>query len=170
MPVKKRFPRQPARPDDHEYFMRLAFEAARRGIRERQTPFGAVIVKDGQVVCSVHNVVWKTSDITAHAEVHAIRMACRKLRTIDLSGCVIYSTCEPCPMCFAACHWARLSKIYYGARIADAEAAGFSELTISNDQMRSLGGSTIEIVGDVLRDEGTELFRLWQRQKRHRPY
>lgn len=170
MPVKKRSPKLQFRPDDHESFMRLAIGAAQRGVQAGQTPFGATIVKNGRVICSVHNVVWKTLDITAHAEVHAIRTACRKLKTADLSGCIIYSTCEPCPMCFSACHWARISKIYYGARIEDAQAAGFNELTISNEQMRLQGGSPIEVIGDFLRDEAVELFRFWQHQHHHRVY
>src|SRR5207237_7695379 len=102
---------------------------------------------------AAHNVVWQTTDITAHAEVNAIRLACRKLGTIDLSGCRIYSTAEPCPMCFAASHWARLDHIYFGAMIGDANAVGFSELSISNEQMKKLGGSRIGVTGGLLGDE-----------------
>ena len=150
--------------------MRLAIGKAREGIRKGQTPFGACIVKDGTMISCEHNVVWRTTDSTAHAEVHAIRRACAVLGTIDLSGCVIYSTCEPCPMCFAAIHWAKISAIYFGARIQDAAAAGFSELTISNEQMKSLGGSNVTIVGDFLRSEAAELFNLWLSESRHRSY
>ncbi|MDD2703568.1 MAG: nucleoside deaminase, partial [Candidatus Omnitrophica bacterium] len=104
--------------------MRLAINKAVQGIRKGQTPFGACIVKGNRVISLAHNSVWRDTDITAHAEINAVRKACKKLKTIDLSGCVIYSTCEPCPMCFAACHWAGISAIIFGARIADARRSG----------------------------------------------
>ena len=151
-------------------FMRLAIERALDGVRRGQSPFGACIVKDGAVVSAAHNEVWARLDITAHAEMCAIRQACQALQTIDLSGCVLYSTCEPCPMCFAACHWARIDKVVYGARIQDAQAAGFSELMISNREMKKWGGSRMEIVGDFLRDECVEVFRVWAEAGQSRPY
>ena len=85
-----------------ERFMRLAIARAHEGVASGQSPFGACVVKDGAVVSCEHNVVWRTTDITAHAEIHAIRVACARLQSIELPGCVIYSTCEPCPMCFSA--------------------------------------------------------------------
>ncbi len=150
--------------------MRLAIAKAREGVLQGQTPFGACIARSGEVVSCTHNVVWQSTDITAHAEVHAIREACRKLETIDLSGCVIYSTCEPCPMCFSACHWARVAKIVYGANIRDAQQSGFHELTIPNKRMKELGGSPVEIVGDFLRDEAVELFHFFDQQPDKRTY
>lgn len=153
-----------------EKFMRLAINKAKEGIKRGQTPFGACITKNGEVVICVHNRVWESTDITEHAEIRAIREACRKLNTVDLTGYVIYSTCEPCPMCFSACHWAKISKIVYGTRIEDAKKLGFSELTISNDTMKKSGNSPIEIVGDVLRDENMELFELWSNQENKRTY
>jgi guanine deaminase len=153
--------------NDEEY-MRLAIEKARQGIENGQSPFGACVVREDAVLACVHNVVWETTDITAHAEIHAIREACRRLSRVDLSGSVIYSTCEPCPMCFSACHWARIDRIVYGARIHDAAEFGFNELPISVDRMKQLGGSAIEIVPDCLREENIALFRLWaQRPDRH---
>jgi tRNA(Arg) A34 adenosine deaminase TadA len=146
-----------------EKFMRLAIEKAKEGVQNGQTPFGACIVKDGEIVCCAHNIVWHRMDITAHAEIHAIREACKKLNTIDLSGCEIYSTCEPCPMCFSACHWAKISKIIYGARIDDAKESGFNELNISNKTMKQIGNSPIEVVGDFLREENLELFKTWEK-------
>src|SRR5712692_10010689 len=151
-------------------FMRLAIEKAKEGIVNGQTPFGACIARHGEIVSCTHNVVWQTTDITGHAEVHAIREACRKLSTVDLSGCVIYSTCEPCPMCFAACHWARISKIVFGARIADAHASGFHELEIANTRLKELGGSPVEIVSDFLREEALALFRVFDRRPGKRTY
>ncbi len=144
-----------------ENFMELAIEKAREGVRVGQTPFGACIVRSGEVISCAHNVVWRTTDITAHAEVHAIRQACEKLNAIDLSGCTIYSTCEPCPMCFSACHWARISRIVFGARIEDAEDAGFNELSISNETMKKAGGSPLEVIGDFMRKENQAVFQEW---------
>ena len=147
-----------------EKFMRRAIKKAKEGIKKGQTPFGACIVKNGKVASCTHNAVWKNTDITAHAEISAIRGACKKLKTVDLSGAVIYSTCEPCPMCFAACHWAKISKIVYGTRIADARKLGFSELAISNKKMKQSGQSPVKIEGDSLRQENLELFRLWAKR------
>jgi guanine deaminase len=155
--------------NDEEH-MHQAIDAARRGVESGQTPFGACIVKDGRVVVAAHNVVWESTDITAHAEVHAIRLACHALQSIDLSGCAIYSTCEPCPMCFSACHWARIARIVYGASIQDAAGFGFNELPISNTTLRELGGSAVEIVPGCLREENRELFRLWASHQDRRAY
>jgi len=151
--------------NDHEYFMRLAIGRAKEGIADGQTPFGACIVKNGDVISCAHNEVWQTCDITAHAEIRAIREACRILNTIDLSGCLMYSTCEPCPMCFSAIHWARIASIIYGADIADAQQAGFHELEISNQAMKQAGQSLIEIVSGVLKKECAELFEEWKERK-----
>ncbi|MBF0532703.1 MAG: nucleoside deaminase [Candidatus Omnitrophica bacterium] len=153
-----------------EKWMRLAMDRARDGIRRGQTPFGACIVRGGKFVSCEHNVVWRTTDITAHAEIHAIRAACKTLKTIDLSGCVLYSTCEPCPMCFAAIHWARIDQVIYGSRIADAQQAGFNELTVSNRQMKRLGKSPVKIVGDFMREEAAGLFAKWMAKQRHKVY
>lgn len=150
--------------------MRLAIAKAREGILEGQTPFGACIAHGGDVVSCEHNVVWQATDITAHAEIHAIREACRKLATINLAGCVIYSTCEPCPMCFSACHWAGISKVVYGANIQDALASGFRELRIPNTRMKELGGSPVEIVPDFLREEAVALFHFFDQQPGKRTY
>jgi guanine deaminase len=150
--------------------MRLAIDKARQGVMAGQTPFGACIARSGETVTCEHNVVWLTTDITAHAEIHAIREACRKLGTVDLSGCVIYSTCEPCPMCFSACHWARISKIVYGASIHDAQASGFHELPIANSRLKELGASPVEIVGDFLRTEAVALFQFFDHQPNKRIY
>ena len=147
-------------------YMRLAIEQAKQGVRDGQSPFGAVVVKAtedgrGEVVCAVHNVVWKTTDITAHAEVHALREACKALGTVDLRGCTVYTSTEPCPMCFAAIHWANCDRIVFGTTIEDADRAGFRELSISNEQMKALGGATVEVEGGVLREEAQEAFDLF---------
>lgn len=151
-------------------FMRLAISKAKSGIKKGQTPFGACIVKNGKVISCAHNVVWKTTNITAHAEINAIEKACKKLKTVDLSGCIIYSTCEPCPMCFSAIHWAGISKIIYGACIKDAKRIGFNELTISNTQMKRIGRSHVKINGGFFKKEALELFKIWTRQKNRKIY
>lgn len=156
--------------EDDERFMRAAVQAAREGIRGGQAPFGACLAREGEVLARAHNVVWRTTDITAHAEVHAIRRACRELGTVDLSGTVMYATCEPCPMCFSACHWARTDRIVYGARIDDARAAGFSELAIGNREMKERGASPVTVTGGVLREECLELFERWRRRPDRRVY
>lgn len=144
--------------------MELAIEKARAGIAAGQSPFGACIVRGRDVVSCEHNVVWQSTDSTAHAEVHAIRAACAKLGSIDLSGCTIYSTCEPCPMCFGACHWAHLSRVVYGASIADAAAIGFRELSIPNETMKELGGSPLQLTGGFMAAECRALFSEWKQR------
>ena len=148
--------------------LREAIAWAQKGVDAGGSAFGAVIVKthdaDGRPldaperVAAVHNVVLQTTDITAHAEVHALREACRQLDTIDLSGCTLYSSCEPCPMCFSAIHWANVDRIVYGATIEDADRCGFRELPISNRQMKELGGAPVEVDGPHLRDEAVAVF------------
>jgi tRNA(Arg) A34 adenosine deaminase TadA len=153
-----------------EMFMHLALEKARQGTLRGQTPFGACIVRRASVVSLAHNRVWRTTDITAHAEVDAIRLACRKLKTISLADCVIYSTCEPCPMCFSACHWAGIGRIYFGASIRDAKNAGFNELCISSRQMKSSGKSRVQVLGGLLRKENVQLLRTWALGKNKKTY
>lgn len=155
---------------NNKIFMQKAIDIAKIGIQNNQTPFGATIIKDGEVVASSHNQVWSTTDITAHAEVNAIREACKKLNSVDLSGCVIYSTCEPCPMCFSAIHWAKIDKIIYGATIEDAKKAGFNELEIHNKTMKKLGKSNLKIKKRVLQKECKELFDIWGKQEDKKVY
>ena len=149
-------------PDQDEAPMRRAIELARRGIEAGQSPFGAVIIRNGRIVAEAHNTVWADTDPTAHAEINAIRLAAGKLGTIDLTGCTMYSTCEPCPMCLAAIHWAKLDRVYYGAQIADAAAAGFSELAVPAAELADRGGSQLQVLPGPLRRECQELFKLWK--------
>jgi tRNA(Arg) A34 adenosine deaminase TadA len=150
--------------------MELAIREARAGVRAGQSPFGCVIVRAGKVIARAHNTVWQTCDSTAHAEVNAIRKACRRLGTIDLSGCVLYTTCEPCPMCYSAAHWARIDKVVFGAEIADAQAAGFNELVIPAASMRRFSKDEMALVPDFMREECRELFAEWKRHGRGRAY
>jgi len=151
--------------------MLAAITAARRNLRRAAGgPFGACIVREDQVIAVACNTVLARRDPTCHAELNAIRLASRRLGTHELSDCRIYSTTEPCPMCFAAIHWAGIDTVVYGTRIADVARLGFRELTISNRTMQRLGGSTIRIVPGVLRDECLELLREWEARHRGRIY
>jgi tRNA(Arg) A34 adenosine deaminase TadA len=146
---------------DHEKFMQMAIDKCREGIDSGQTPFAACIVKNGEVIACEHNEVWESNDITAHGEITAIRSACRKTGSIDLNGCIIYSTCEPCPMCFTAIHWARIESIFYGASISDAERFGFNELQVSNKMLKELGLSNVKITSDFMKSGCIALFEYW---------
>ena len=109
-------------------YMDDALKEAYKGIRSKHGgPFGAVVVKDGKVVGKGHNMVLKNNDPTAHGEVQAIRNACKNLGTYDLSGCEIYTTAEPCPMCRAAIMWSNIGKIYYGCNVKDTDKIGFRD-------------------------------------------
>jgi len=154
----------------HEAGMRLAIRKALSGVNKGQTPFGAVIVYRGEVVACAHNQVWLRTDITAHAEITALRQAGRKLKQLHLAGARLYSTCEPCPMCLSACHWAQINEIYYGAGIEDAARFGFNELRISNQQMAALGNLKLDLHADLLRDECLEVFQQWKNAHDHRAY
>jgi guanine deaminase len=153
-----------------ETYMRMAIAKARKGLALGQSPFGACIVRDRDVLACEHNVVWHTTDATAHAEVTAIRAACKHVNDIKLTGATLYSTTEPCPMCFAAIHWAGIAKIVYAASIADAARAGFSELSLSNQDMKRLGNSPVQITPHFLTKEATPLFDEWLSNPHHRNY
>lgn len=143
--------------------MERAIAEARAAIASGQTPFGAVIVSaDGTLLAAGHNRVWATLDPTAHAEIMAIRLAAAEQHSIDLSGCLLYSTCEPCPMCMAAIHWARLETVVYGATIADAAAAGFNELRLPARELIERGGSRVRIESGCLSGLCQQLFTEWR--------
>lgn len=146
---------------DLEELMRLAIEKAKAAIRAGQTPIGCAIAVDGQVIAA-HNRVLATTDITAHAEIAALRDACAQMRNIHLEGALVASTCEPCPMCMAALHWARVDTVCYGATIADAKAAGFNELRIPAAEIIRLGASSVKLVPGILTAECIALFDEWR--------
>lgn len=150
--------------------MQQAIKEARKNIQSMDGgPFGACIVKKGEVIAVGRNTVLK-NDATCHAEINAIRKASKKLGTFDLSGCTIYSTTEPCTMCFSAIHWARIKIIYFGASISDAARAGFNEMPISNKRMKTLGKINVKIVPNILPKECQTLFGEWGKQKTKRLY
>ena len=146
--------------EQDRYFMRLAIRLASVSVRRGGGPFGAVIVKDGQVVAGSSNSVTIDVDPTAHAEVNAIREACRRLGTFDLSGCDIYTSCEPCPMCLGAIYWAHLDRVFYGNTRKDARAIDFADDFIYDELERPAGERSVAFI-PLLRDEALESFRLW---------
>lgn len=148
----------------HSLFMKKAIESACHGARRLDGgPFGACIVKGKTVLAVSHNTVLKTNDPTCHAEINAIRAAAKRLKCFDLSGCVIYSTTEPCPMCFSAIHWARIGKVFYGTNIQDVKKRGFNELTVASSMMKRIGKSDIRIEPDFMKNECLALLKFWDK-------
>lgn len=123
-------------------------------------PFGAVIVRDGMILASGWNRVTSTNDPTAHAEIVAIRAACVRLNSYTLTGCEIYSSCEPCPLCLAAIYWSRLDRIYYAATCDDAAAAGFDDRNFYDELTKPLADRSIPMV-QALRNDACAAFTVW---------
>ncbi len=136
-----------------EKFMKIAIEEAKKG----DFPFGVVIIKDDEIIAKAHNTA--ISDPTSHAEINAIREACKKLGIKDLSGCTLYSTCEPCPMCFTASWWAKISKIVYGAEGEDVPEDEW-KINVKCNYLNEKSGNKIKIESGFLRDKCRELFNL----------
>ncbi|HXG10330.1 MAG TPA: nucleoside deaminase [Gemmataceae bacterium] len=153
-----------------EQYMRLAIQKTQEGILAGQTPFGAVLVAGDEVIAAAHNTVWRDCDPTAHAEINCIRQAARVRQTIFLRGCTLFTTTEPCPMCLAAIHWAKIERVVYGASIADAAAAGFCELCVDARVLAEMGKSPLRVEGGLLREECAALFAEWKRAGLSRPY
>lgn len=142
-------------------FMQAAIEEAEKSVDRREGgPFGAVIVKDGIILSRGHNQVVGHNDPTAHAEIQAIRLAAETLGTFDLSGCSIYTTSEPCPMCYSAIHWARIGKIYYGCTRQDAAEIGFDDELIYDVLSGKARHARLE-EEQIERDTCLQTFRRW---------
>ncbi|MGI4855280.1 MAG: nucleoside deaminase [Janthinobacterium lividum] len=142
-------------------FMRMAIHLATENVRTgKGGPFGAVIVRDGEVISAAANSVTGSNDPTAHAEVNAIRAACARLGTFQLDDCDVYTSCEPCPMCLAALYWARCARIFYGNTAADAAAAGFDDSFLYDEVKRPVSERRIPIV-QLLGDESIASFTAW---------
>jgi len=142
-------------------FMRKAIGHSIRSVRDGGGPFGAVIVRDGRIVASGRNRVVRNNDPTAHAEMCAIRAACRKLKHFKLDGCEIYTSCEPCPMCLAALYWTGIKKIWFANTRHDAAEIGFDDSFIYDEVNRPATGRSIPSQ-QLLRDEALAAFRLWE--------
>ena len=150
--------------------MCIAIEQARHGVAHGQSPFGCAIARDGVLLAAAHNTVIADCDSTAHAEINALRIACRTVGSVHLGGAIVATTCEPCPMCMAALHWARVETVHYGAAIADAARAGFSELKLPAQTLLSLGDSTVQLTRSPLQKECSALFELWMQTPGHQSY
>jgi guanine deaminase len=150
-------------------FMRRAIALALDNVRCGGGPFAAVIVKNGRVVAEGANRVTSTNDPTAHAEVVAIREACRALGDFQLAGCDLYTTCEPCPMCLGAIYWARPARVFYAGDAADAAAAGFDDAFIYEELKRPYAARRIPMT-QLLRDESLSIFSAWKQQANKTPY
>jgi guanine deaminase len=145
-------------------FMRRAIDEALENLPAMDGgPFGVCLVRGDEVLAVGHNTVLKDHDPTCHGEMNAIRLAARKLESYDLSGCEIYSTTEPCPMCFAAIHWARIGRVIYGTAIGEVALLGFNELTIGSRRMQTLGRSPVALYPGFLADECRQLLAEWAR-------
>jgi guanine deaminase len=144
----------------------LAIENVRTG---RGGPFAALVVKDGRVIAEGTNRVTASNDPTAHAEIVAIREACRALNNFQLTGCELYCTCEPCPMCFGAIYWARPARVFYAGTAADAAAAGFDDALIYKELKRT--GDVRRIpMQQILHEESRAIFSAWTQQENKKSY
>ncbi len=151
-------------------FMKKAIELAVENVRTgRGGPFAAVVVKDGRIIAEGTNRVTSTNDPTAHAEMVAIREACRTVGHFQLTGCEIYTTCEPCPMCLGAIYWARPAKVFYAGTGKDAAAAGFDDSFIYEQFEQPISGRRIPMI-QLMREEALQAFRAWEQTADKIPY
>lgn len=149
--------------------MRRAIQLSIENVNNGGGPFGAIIVKDGQILGEGTNQVTNGNDPTAHAEVIAIRQACQNLNSFSLEGCEIYTSCEPCPMCLSAIYWARISKIYFGNSKNDAAKIEFDDKFIYDEIAKNPKDRSIPMIG-LERDEAIKAFQMWQQKTDKVPY
>lgn len=156
--------------EQKEKFMEAAIALAKKGMDDNcGGPFGAVVVKDDQIIAKGYNQVTSLNDPTAHAEVVAIREACKVLNTFQLEGCTIYTSCEPCPMCLGAIYWARPDKVVFGATKQDAASAQFDDQFIYDELEKELGMRHIQFE-NLMRDEAREIFDAWNQKEDKQEY
>ena len=144
-----------------EKFMMKAIELSVKSIKMGGGPFGAIIVKDNEIIGEGKNSVINSNDPTAHAEIVAIRSACSSINSYDLSGAVMYSSCEPCPMCLSAIWWARIQKIYFGNTREDASKIGFDDEMIYDELARPIEQRRLPII-QILHNESIKAFKFWE--------
>ena len=146
-------------------FMKRAIEISLLSVEKGTGPFGAVIVKDGKIIAEGSNKVTLSSspDVTAHGEMCVIRDACKKLNNFNLSGCELYSSCEPCPMCLSACYWSRIDKIYYANTREDAKKIDFDDSLIYSEIQKNINERKISMT-QMMRDEALKAFELWDKK------
>jgi len=149
-------------------WMKIAYDEATKGMLANEGgPFGAVILKDGELIAKAHNRVLLSNDPTAHAEVNAIREASQQLGRFDLSDCVLYTTCMPCPMCLGAIMWARIGTVYYGATEEDAQRGGFDDLRFYEILQGKSEGLTLT---QIDKEENASLFDVWNKKENRHIY
>jgi len=144
-------------------FMLAAIELSINSVKNKGGPFGAVVVKDGKIISKASNRATLDNDPTAHAEINAIRNACSTLKTFDLSGCTIYASCEPCPMCLGAIYWARISKIFYANDRNDAKNIGFDDSFIYEELEKPMAKRSIPSV-QIMQREALKAFEAWNKK------
>jgi guanine deaminase len=160
-----RLPQGGAKRGMSDSFMQEAIQKAVENVRlGRGGPFGAIVVKDGRVIATGTNLVTTANDPTAHAEVNAIREACRALGAFQLTGCEIYTSCEPCPMCLGAIYWARPDRVYFAATASDAAEAGFDDSFIY-EELKHTHLERMIPFEPMMREAGLEPFREWMQKK-----
>ena len=144
-------------------FMKRAIELSIKSVGLGGGPFGSVIVKNDKVIAEGSNKVTSTNDPTAHGEIVAIRDACKKLNNFNLSGCDLYSTCEPCPMCLSAIYWARIDKIYYANTRDDAQKIDYDDSFIYSELQKNIKKRKISMI-QMMRSEALKAFELWDKK------
>tara|TARA_B100000949_G_C14206079_1_gene418162 strand:+ start:129 stop:623 length:495 start_codon:yes stop_codon:yes gene_type:complete len=156
--------------EENKKFMKRAIDLAEKGMDANAGgPFGAVVVKDGEIIAEGHNNVTSTNDPTAHAEVVAIRRACEKLESFQLTDCVIYTSCEPCPMCLGAIYWARPKKVFYACNREDAAEINFDDQFIYDEIDKEISNREIDFVR-MLREEAVKVFDKWDNKNNKTVY
>ena len=145
-------------------FMKRAIQLSINSVNCGTGPFGAVIVKDNKIISEGFNTVTSSKDPTAHAEIVAIRIACKNLSNFSLESCDLYTTCEPCPMCLSAIYWARISKVYYANTRSDAQKIDFSDAMIYEELNKTIKDRNIPM-DQMMRDEALKAFDMWDKKK-----
>lgn len=149
----------------HRIFMSRAIELAKKGVNSNAGgPFGAVIVKNGKIIAEGFNKVTSKNDPTAHAEIVAIRKACKKLNSFQLDDCIIYTSCEPCPMCLGAIYWARPKKVFYASTREDAAEIEFDDEFIYNEISKEINSRQISFI-NIMRDDASSVFKSWMEKE-----
>jgi len=151
------------------FYMQKAIELSIKNIDNNGGPFGCVIVKNNQIISEGVNEVTQNNDPTAHAEILAIRNACKKLNTFDLSGCELYTSCEPCPMCLSAIYWSHINIVYYGNSRENAAKIEFDDKFIYDEMKKDINDRKIPLK-QILKDEAIKAFNLWTKTENKTKY
>ena len=144
-------------------FMERAIELSIESVKKNGGPFSSIVTKNNKIIAEGSNKVTSTNDPTAHGEIVAIRDACKKLNTFNLSGCELYSSCEPCPMCLSAIYWSRIDKIYYANTRDDARKIDFDDSLIYSELQKNIDKRKIPMT-QMMRDEALKAFELWDKK------